>query len=588
MEVFRFILGISTPLISIGLKHRKPPHPLPVHIATVSHSASPTDGAVESAGNVREREGNWVMKILRVGSFWEELKEGSGGDDDEIEDEDDGCSVEEAVNRVDLDRDSFSRFLSRVSLPEAEIYVKLSYLSKLAYAITKIKKNSLLKYHGLHFVTSSLETKAFSSNAEDSTPRDENGSGISEYVAFRVVASAASYLQSQTRSILPLGMDKAKSLEDPSINMCSNEDEVVVTKSQVASFIATTNSVTAVISGEEAMKDAVAEDLNSAHYPPCEWYICDDEKTDTRYFVIQGSESLESWQANLLFEPIEFEGLDVLVHRGIYEAAKGIYQPMLAEVQAYLKNKGKSATFRFTGHSLGGSLALLVNFMLLVRGDAPHSSLLPVVTFGAPFIMCGGDSLLRKLGLPHSHVQSIMMHRDIVPRAFSCHYPDQVAKILKAVNRNFRNHPCLKNQNLLYTPMGDLLILQPDEKYSPHHDLLPPGTGLYFMGHYSSEVTEASMKLLNSARSVFLNSPHPLEVLSDRSAYGSEGTIFRDHDINAYLRSILVILRKELKNIRKSKREQERLKWWPLLPAQAVLSAFIIDHSIKKSNVNRH
>lgn len=134
------------------------------------------------------------------------------------------------------------------------------------------------------------------------------------------------------------------------------------------------------------------------------------------------------------------------MHRGIYEAAKGIYRQMLPEVKAHLMEHGDSATMRFTGHSLGGSLALLVNLMLLVRREAPAASLLPVVTFGAPSIMCGGDCLLRKLGLPKSHVQAITLHRDIVPRAFSCNYPDHVAKILKAVNGNFRNHPCLLNQ----------------------------------------------------------------------------------------------------------------------------------------------
>lgn len=136
----------------------------------------------------------------------------------------------------------------------------------------------------------------------------------------------------------------------------------------------------------------------------------------------------------------------MLVHRGIYEAAKGIYHQMLPYVKAHLKSCGKSARLRFTGHSLGGSLALLVNLMLLMRGEAPASSLLPVITFGAPCIMCGGDLLLRRLELPRSHVQSITMHRDIVPRVFSCHYPDHVANILKLANGNFRSHPCLTNQ----------------------------------------------------------------------------------------------------------------------------------------------
>jgi hypothetical protein len=146
------------------------------------------------------------------------------------------------------------------------------------------------------------------------------------------------------------------------------------------------------------------------------------------------------------------QGLDVLVHRGIYEAAKGIYLQMLPEVHAHLKSRGSRATFRFTGHSLGGSLALLVNLMLFIRQEVPITSLLPVITFGSPSIMCGGDTLLEKLGLPRSHVQAIIMHRDIVPRAFSCNYPDHVAKILKAINVNFRNHPCLNNQVKSRTP----------------------------------------------------------------------------------------------------------------------------------------
>lgn len=140
------------------------------------------------------------------------------------------------------------------------------------------------------------------------------------------------------------------------------------------------------------------------------------------------------------------QGLGVYVHRGIYEAAKGIYEQMLPEVKSHLESHGKFATLCFTGHSLGGSLSLLVNLMLLIRKQVPASSLLPVVTFGSPTIMCGGNHLLEKLGLSLSHVQAITMHRDIVPRAFSCHYPRHVRQILKTINKNFRTHSCLIHQ----------------------------------------------------------------------------------------------------------------------------------------------
>ncbi|CAL9178447.1 phospholipase A1 PLIP2, chloroplastic-like [Musa acuminata AAA Group] len=545
------------------------------------------------------RRDNWVLKILRVTSMWAEREEPEAGGDREVaavedgdrcvgcesfpEDGSEGCVVEdEEEEKMVFDRESFSRLLRRVSLVEAELYAKMAYLGSLAYIVSKIKPKNLLKCYGLRFVTSSLEKKSTSLNSdeqqepsqdqelkeevhevEENDKRKGNSTGISASAAYQIAASAASYLQSQTTGILP---GKTETGKDQIEGSSKNKEDGTLSPEE-ASFMATTNSVTAVVAGKEEMRQAIAKDLNTAKSLPCEWYICDDDKSATRYFVIQGSETLASWQTNLLFEPVQFEGLDVPVHRGIYEAAKGMYHQMLPEIRSHLKSHGQSATLRFTGHSLGGSLALLVNLMLLIRGEAPPSSLLPVITFGAPSIMCGGDNLLRKLGLPKYHVQAITMHRDIVPRAFSCNYPDHVAKILKAVNGNFRDHPCLKNQKLLYGPMGQLLILQPEEKFSPCHHLLPPGNGLYILGNSLADSNDTE-RLLHAATLAFLNSPHPLEILSDRSAYGSEGTVYRDHDTNSYLRSVRGVIHQELKLIRKVKREQRRKIWWPLVATQ--------------------
>ncbi|KAL5996337.1 hypothetical protein ACLOJK_026414 [Asimina triloba] len=545
------------------------------------------------------------------------------------EQESEGCRVGDEEAAVGVDRESFSRLLRRVSLTEARLYAQMSYLGNLAYAVSAIKvfeatqfagfgylvgnligePANLLRYRGLRFVTSSVEKRAQSLNAKkeeaSSSEKTENamkpekpasdqssemlreteeseqerqiknGYRISASAAYQIAATAASYLQSHTKSIFPFRSAKTDSAEDSLKGGAGKNGKAEMTSPEIASLVATTNSMTAVVAGEEEMKQAVAKDLQSPFSSPCEWFICDDDRCGTRFFVIQGSETIGSWQANLLFEPVQFEGLDVLVHRGIYEAAKGIYDQMLPEIRAHLKSRGSSATLRFTGHSLGGSLALLINLMLLIRGEAPLSSLLPVITFGAPFIMCGGDCLLRKLGLPQSHVQAIMMHRDIVPRAFSCNYPDHVAELLRAVNVNLRNHPCLKNQKLLYAPMGKLLILQPDEKFSPQHDLLPSGSGLYLFGHPMSHSDDLT-KQLQSAQSVFLNSPHPLEILSDPSAYGSDGAIYRDHDMNSYLRSVRGVIRQELKQIRKTKREERRKAWWPLVVSKGLHVGIIV------------
>ncbi|KAM7521425.1 hypothetical protein LguiA_011327 [Lonicera macranthoides] len=563
------------------------------------------------------QNGNWVLKILHVKSLWKE-EEGNNNalveelgeegnneheerseDGEEEEEECEDCKINDDEDIIEYDGDSFSKLLRRVSLAEARLYAQMSYLGNLAYSVPQIKPGNLLKYYGLRFVTSSLEKKELALKTEkeeasfgveekaEETPKEPkerekekiDRNRISASAAYHIAASAASYLHSHTKSIIPFKSSNTEDNEEFHKVGNANGENFDQLNAEVASLMATTDSVTAVVAAKEEIKQAVADDLNSTRSSPCEWFICDDDQSHTRFFVIQGSGSLASWQANLLFEPIQFEGLDVIVHRGIYEAAKGIYEQMLPEVQAHLKCHGDGATFRFTGHSLGGSLSLLVNLMLLIRGEVPPPSLLPVITFGAPSIMCGGDRLLRELGLPRNHVQAIIMHRDIVPRAFSCNYPNHVAELLKAVNGNFRNHPCLNNQKLLYAPMGEFLILQPDEKFSPRHHLLPSGSGLYLLSCPVSDANEAD-KQIRAAQAVFLNSPHPLEILSERSAYGSEGTIHRDHDMNSYLKTVRNVIRQELNRLRKSKRERRRKVWWPLVVPRGVNAGIVVGRAV--------
>ncbi|CAL4957455.1 unnamed protein product [Urochloa decumbens] len=574
-------------------------------------SPPPEEERKAEAGERGQGNSNWVLQMLRVQPRWVEAADaeatGGGGREPEedkedaaasagggVEEcdscggEDEGCAVGYDEGEV-FDRDSFSRLLRKASLGEAKEYSMMSYLCNIAYMIPKIQPKCLRRYN-LLFVTSSFEDKARTSpdqkqdnsnakdepqdqvseavdNAAPASKEEHGGLGINPFGAYHVVSSAASYLHSRAMGVMPFGSRNDVKDDAASIMAFRNSENGEGLTMDEASFVATTNSVTSMVAAKEETRQAVADDLNSSRSCPCEWFVCDDDQNDTRYFVVQGSESIASWQANLLFEPVKFEELDVLVHRGIYEAAKGIYHQMLPYVKSHLNASGKSARLRFTGHSLGGSLAMLVNLMLLMRGEAPASALLPVITFGAPCIMCGGDVLLRRLGLPRSHVQSITMHRDIVPRVFSCHYPDHVANILKLANGNFRSLPCLTNQKLLYAPMGEVLILQPEERLSPHHHLLPPDSGIYHLGGASSSSRsndEASLPQLRSALSAFFNSPHPLEILKDGGAYGPRGTVYRDHDVNSYLRSVRAVVRKEARRAREAERDRWRLLfWWP-------------------------
>lgn len=40
---------------------------------------------------------------------------------------------------------------------------------------------------------------------------------------------------------------------------------------------------------------------------PTEWFVADDPMSRTRYFIIQGSDTLDHWKVNLTFDPVIFE-----------------------------------------------------------------------------------------------------------------------------------------------------------------------------------------------------------------------------------------------------------------------------------------
>ena len=246
---------------------------------------------------------------------------------------------------------------------------------------------------------------------------------------------------------------------------------------------------------------------------PCEWFIADDVSGGTRLFVIQGSDSVASWRSNLSFDPVPFEdaALETSVHRGVYEAALALYEtltpfvddflaapprrgsPLAASVAGAAEALAGGPRIAFTGHSLGGSLATLVSLMLAHRRPALRASLDPVYTFGSPSVFCesccggaGGcegceGALLRSLGLPCNHVRNVMLHLDVVPRAFACDYR-LVQSWLRRVGGGFREHRCLEGSDhrvSLYTPVGATLVLQPAAEHAAQHVLLPHGAGLW-------------------------------------------------------------------------------------------------------------
>ncbi|KAK1408814.1 hypothetical protein QVD17_40887 [Tagetes erecta] len=541
----------------------------------LSSSTVPSSPMMD-VGDVVEKEekkrGNWIEMLMEIRSKWVQKQNNElDGDDDEengcADGNEDGCEVDYSDDEDSLiiNQETFSGMLKHVSWSDTKQLSQLAFLCNMAYVIPEIEEDDLRRYYDLTFVTSSLERKALAESTRAAvTPSTANQKTEKRMTrtsaAYEIAASAATYVQSQAGRLINLKSQPRPDKEDDDIILDQADSSQRVYNSEMAAYMAAT-TITAVVAAPEKEKQEAARDLQSLHSSPCEWFICDDSSIYTRCFVIQGSDSVASWQANLFFEPTKFEGTGVLVHRGIYEAAKGIYEQFMPHILEHMNRYGERAKLQFTGHSLGGSLSLLVNLMLLTRGVVKPSALRSVVTFGSPFVFCNGQKILDQLGLDENHVHCVMMHRDIVPRAFSCNYPNHVAQLLKRLCGTFRSHPCLNRNSLLYTPLGKMFIIQPDEKSSPHHPLLPPGSGLYIMESTNRSSTKTALR-------AFLNSPHPIETLQHPSAYGSDGTILKDHDSSNYLKAINGIIRQHTKTILRKPKAQRNLLW-PLLTSQS-------------------
>lgn len=131
------------------------------------------------------------------------------------------------------------------------------------------------------------EDEKDSKDVEEVENKKNNGPGISASAAYHIAASAASYLHSHTRSIIPFKSSKGEGGEDTCDESSKTNEGVRSMNSEMASLMATTDSVTAVVAAKEEVKQAVADDLNSMHSSPCEWYVCDNDESATRLFVIQ-------------------------------------------------------------------------------------------------------------------------------------------------------------------------------------------------------------------------------------------------------------------------------------------------------------
>lgn len=315
--------------------------------SNVEENSADSDDETELELEQEKKRANWVERILEIKSRWREKKNGVAYYIQENNEEcyahgaeEDCCEVdygdETNYSDIEVDKESFRALLKGVSWSDTKLFSKLAFLCNLAYVIPEIKAMDLRRYYGLEFVTSSLVRKLEAAAMKDTLDKDSTRVLLAEItktnaeemdspmqkrvhqpsVAYEIAASAASYVQSRAKDLLSLGSEPQLEISDEALNDKANHQEEVdeeertsasrVHKSEMAVYVAA-STMTAVVAADEKQKQEAARDLQSLHNSPCEWFVCDDLSIYTRCFVIQGSDSLASWQANLFFEPTKFE-----------------------------------------------------------------------------------------------------------------------------------------------------------------------------------------------------------------------------------------------------------------------------------------
>lgn len=167
------------------------------------------------------------------------------------------------------------------------------------------------------------------------------------------------------------------------------------------------------------------------------------------------------------------------------------------------------------------------------------------------------STLLEKLNLDPDCISNVVMHKDIVPRAFACDY-SPVATWLRKVGPSFHVHCGLqRSRPLLYGFVGQVLVLQPDKGKSyvheDDHPMLPKGAGLFeitgdtegldeVMGWKRSGPVGEGVVNHREAILSLMDNPHPLDILADSKAYGETGTISRYHNPMHYKNALGSVL----------------------------------------------
>lgn len=215
------------------------------------------------------------------------------------------------------------------------------------------------------------------------------------------------------------------------------------------------------------------------------WCVCDDLKTNERFVVVRGAawnqpdtdRNKLSWQIAKVWPMALRRGTPVVAHQGVLEMVDEFW----GELKPHLVDGAFNGRFQFTGHSLGGSMALIIAVKCRLELGIEASRIAPVHKFGSPPVLAydrlGGGrvesvdagEIMRLCGFEQgsSIVRQYVLEKDLFSRMWLSADPvfsaatktDFIGGLLDWRRDTFGEGMFTKNR-FLYESVGDLYWLE--------------------------------------------------------------------------------------------------------------------------------
>jgi len=300
-------------------------------------------------------------------------------------------------------------------------------------------------------------------------------------------------------------------------------------------------------SDAEILKQFPTAYISETKHTKVKFFVVKDDEKREQLIVVRGSSNITNWIVDFMFWKVKDMWLDIKLHKGFYEASREVFWDGVFNINPEYKTK-------ITGHSLGGSIALILGLYLQ---DFGHNNL-EVVSFGQPRITNRsgankfGDYDYRRVAIskdivPHlppwffayrhfgKHVKLVPNEQDLSSQDTESEFEDPDPEEVKALwkemikNQNPEESPALPMPSLAKVWMG----IRPDASPSDMGSLFESSQWKYMQDLYSQlNGQDAPSQEGEKERSFYSN-----QAMTILNGEGEElqGSIGKWHKIDLYI-----------------------------------------------------